>query len=86
VIFVRNDGSAPAEVYATRLALPVGAAPRVDAKSPGGANCPDVAAAAQPAQPTGPLPRTGGAAGALVTLGLGLAGVGTVARVLARRR
>jgi quercetin dioxygenase-like cupin family protein len=86
VIFVRNDGSAPAEVYATRLALPVGAAPRVDAKNPGGANCPDVAAAAQPAQPTGPLPRTGGAAGVLVMLGLGLAGVGTIARALTGRR
>lgn len=86
VIFARNDSSAPAEVYATRLGLPVGAAPRVDAKNPSGANCPDVAAAAQPAQPTGPLPRTGGAAGTLVLLGLGLAGVGTIARALAGRR
>jgi quercetin dioxygenase-like cupin family protein len=85
VIFVRNDGSAPAEVYATRLALPVGAAPRVDASSPGGANCPDAGAAAQPAT-AGPLPRTGDAAGALLMLGFGLAGAGSVARTLGRRR
>jgi quercetin dioxygenase-like cupin family protein len=81
VIFVRNDGSAPAEVYATRLALPVGAAPRVDAQSPSGANCPAVSPAS-----TSQLPRTGGAAAALVMLGLGLAGVGTVARAFGRRR
>jgi quercetin dioxygenase-like cupin family protein len=85
VIYVRNDSSAPAEVYATRLALPVGAAPRVDAPKPGGANCPDVAAAGAPTSPT-QLPRTGGPAGALVMLGLGLAGVGTVARAFGRSR
>ena len=39
-IFVRNDGSEPADVYATRLAIPIGAALRVDAPNPGGANCP----------------------------------------------
>lgn len=85
VIFVRNDGSVPAEVYATRLALPVGAAPRVDAPKPGGANCPDAAAAIAPLATTS-LPRTGGSAGALLMLGLGLTGVGTVARTFRRRR
>lgn len=38
---IRNDGTQPAEIYVARVALPVGAAPRVDAKNPGGANCPD---------------------------------------------
>ena len=85
VIFVRNEGSTPAEVYATRVGLPVGAAPRVDAANPGGANCPDVAAAATPA-PSSDLPVTGGAAGTLVMLGLGLTGMGTVARAFGRRR
>lgn len=85
VIFVRNDGSAPAEVYATRLGLPVGAAPRVDAPKPAGANCPDATAAGEPA-PASQLPRTGGVAGALLMLGLWLAGAGTIARALARRR
>jgi hypothetical protein len=84
-IFVRNDGSAPAEVYATRLGLPVGAAPRVDAPKPAGANCPDATAAGQPA-PASQLPRTGGAAGTLVMLGLWLAGAGTFAQALGRRR
>lgn len=83
-LFVRNDGSVSAEIYGTRLGLPVGAAPRVDAKNPGGANCPDVAGIAQPVS-TGQLPRTGGGAGALVMLGLGLAGVGTITRVARRR-
>ena len=84
-IFVRNEGSAPAEVYATRLGLPVGAAPRVDAPNPGGANCPDISAAATPAPATN-LPRTGGPAGALLLLGFGMTGVGTVLRGVTRRR
>lgn len=83
VIFVRNDGSAPADVYATRLALPVGAAPRVDAANPGGANCPSPTAS-QPA-PSSQLPRTGGVAGELAILGLWLAGAGTIARAFGRR-
>jgi len=83
-IFVRNEGSVPSEVYATRLALPVGAAPRVDAKNPGGANCPDVAAAATPS-PATDLPRTGGPE-ALMMLGLGLTAAGTVVAGLSRRR
>lgn len=85
VIFVRNDGSTSAEVYATRLALPVGAAPRVDAPAPTGANCASVAGAVA-AAPGGQLPRTGGAAGVLVMLGLWLAAAGTGARAFGRRR
>lgn len=84
VIFVRNDGSAPGEVYATRLGLPVGAAPRVDAPKPAGANCPDATAAGQPALAS--LPRTGGTAATLAMLGLWLAGAGTIAQALGRRR
>jgi uncharacterized RmlC-like cupin family protein len=84
-IFVRNDGSTPAEVYPTRLALPAGAAPRVDAANPTGSNCPAVAGAVA-AAPGGQLPRTGASASALVMLALALAGSGTVLRGLAGRR
>jgi uncharacterized RmlC-like cupin family protein len=84
-IFVRNDGSAPAEVYPTRIALPAGAAPRVDAPNPAGTNCPAVAGAVA-AAPGRQLPRTGGSASALVMLALALAASGTVLRGLAGRR
>lgn len=84
-IFVRNDGSVPSEVISVRLGLPVGAAPRVDATNPGGANCPSLAAAATPS-PSSALPRTGHSGGALVMLGLGFAALGTVFRGVTRRR
>ena len=84
----RNEASEPVELYVTFLAAPVGAALRVDENNPGGANCPDP----NPADQTAPegasqLPRTGSApAGLLAALGVGLAGAGTAARFLARRR
>ena len=84
-IFVRNDGSVPSEVISVRLGLPVGAAPRVDATNPGGANCPSLAAAAVPS-PASDLPRTGESGEALVMLGLGFAAMGTVMRAISRRR
>ena len=84
-IFVRNDGSTPSEVISTRLGLAVGAAARVDATNPGGANCPSLAAAAAPS-PTSQLPRTGESGDALVMLGLGFAAMGTVLRGITRRR
>jgi len=56
-----------------------------NAPNPGGANCPDISAAATPAPATN-LPRTGGPAGALLLLGLGMTGVGTVLRGVTRRR
>jgi quercetin dioxygenase-like cupin family protein len=84
-IFVRNDGSTPSEVISVRLGVPVGAAPRVDATNPGGANCPSLAAAAAPS-PASQLPRTGDSGEALVMLGLGFAAMGTVIRAITRRR
>jgi LPXTG-motif cell wall-anchored protein len=84
-IFVRNDGSTLSEVVSVRLGLPVGAAPRVDAKNPGGANCPSLAAAAAP-NPSSQLPRTGHSGSALVMLGLGLAALGTLFHGVTRRR
>ena len=84
-IFVRNDGSTPSEVFSTRLGVPVGAAARVDATNPGGANCPSLAAAAAPS-PASNLPRTGESGEALVMLGLGFAAMGTVIRAVTRRR
>lgn len=84
-IFTRNDGSTPVEVISTRLALAVGAAPRADAKSPGGANCPSFAAAGAPS-PASQLPRTGESGEALVMLGLGFSAIGTVIRGITRRR
>jgi quercetin dioxygenase-like cupin family protein len=84
----RNEGSTPVELYVTFLAAPVGGALRTDLQSPGGANCPDP----NPVEQTAPqgatqLPRTGSAlAGLLAALGVGLAGAGTAARSLARRR
>jgi LPXTG-motif cell wall-anchored protein len=81
VIFVRNDGSAPAEVYATRLALPAGAAPRVDAPNPGGVNCPGV----NPVTQT--LPKTGGSDTRTLSLAAGLLLVlGGFAMASGRRR
>ena len=81
----RNDSNAPVELYVTTLAAPVGGELRGDQPSPGGANCPDSVAAAP--QAASQLPRTGGLpAGLLVTLALGLAGAGSAARVVARRR
>lgn len=86
-IFVRNDGTTPSEVISTRLGLPVGAAARVDAKNPGGANCPSLAAASTTTpSPASNLPRTGDWAGALLMLSFGLTGAGTVLRALGRRR
>jgi LPXTG-motif cell wall-anchored protein len=55
---IRNDGTQTAEIIVARPALPVGAAPRIDATNPGGANCPEV----EPTQGTSALPRTGGPA------------------------
>lgn len=84
-IFVRNDGSTPSEVISVRLGGAVGAAPRVDATNPGGANCPSLVAAAAPS-PGSQLPRTGESGEALAMLGLGLAAMGTVIRAITRRR
>jgi uncharacterized RmlC-like cupin family protein len=84
-IFVRNDGTVPSEVISVRLGLPVGAAPRVDAQNPGGANCPSLAATTTPS-PSSQLPRTGDSGAQLLMLSLGLTAVGTVLRGLTRRR
>jgi quercetin dioxygenase-like cupin family protein len=80
----RNEGSTPAELYVTYLAVPVGAELRIDQQNPGGANCPGQTSPQAASQ----LPRTGGAGPAplLAVLGLSLAGAGLATRVLTRRR
>lgn len=84
VHMARNEGSTPVELYVTYLAAPVGAELLVEVQNPGGANCPDPNPSPQGASR---LPRTGSAlAGLLTALGVGLAGAGTAARSLARRR
>ncbi|MGH8992683.1 MAG: cupin domain-containing protein, partial [Acidimicrobiia bacterium] len=78
----RNDSTTPAELYATYLAVPVGAPLRAEQDVPTGAGCP---AAAAP-QAIEQLPRTGLPIGVLLTLAAGLTGAGTVARRMGRRR
>lgn len=78
----RNEGTTPVELYATYLAVPVGGELRVDQQVPGGANCPDTTAPQAATQ----LPRTGLPVALLVTLAVGLAGAGSVARRMGRRR
>lgn len=86
-IFVRNDGTTPSEVISVRIGLPVGAAPRVDAANPGGANCPSLVVAANTTpSPASQLPRTGEQSGQLLTLSLGLVAIETVLRGITRRR
>lgn len=81
----RNEGTTPVELYVTFLGAPVGGELFIDQPSPDGASCPDPNPVAKgPSQ----LPRTGGTGPGvlLAVLGVGLAGAGTAARLLARRR